>query len=126
MPSAFAKGSAFNAVKPSFASAFNPALTQSSADSLSDIPSPYNTVLTLASRRRMLRTVVYGVAAMRDLAMQISGVLAILVAVAHGVIGETRGFARPPIQPASVRRLLRRVWQCRPLPCVPRGVLLVL
>src|SRR5258708_18185582 len=115
MPSAFAKGSAFNAVKPSFASAFTPALTQSSADSLSDIPSPYNTVLTLASRRRMLRTVVYGVAAMRDLAMQISGVLAVLVAVAHGVIGAARGVARAHIAPASVPRLLRGVWPiCAP------------
>src|SRR5260221_7391614 len=103
MPSAFAKGSAFNAVKPSFASAFNPALTQSSADSLSDIPSPYNTVLTLASRRRMLRTVVYGVAAMRDLAMQILGVLAILVAVAPGVVGERRGVARAHIEAPSLR-----------------------
>src|SRR5260221_6075798 len=103
MPSAFAKGSAFNAVKPSSASALNPALTQSSADSLSDIPSPYNTVLTLASRRRMLRTVVYGVAAMRDLAMQISGVLAILVAVAHGVIRQKRGVARAHIEAPSLR-----------------------
>src|SRR5260370_22658740 len=92
MPSAFAKGSAFNAVKPSSASAFNPALTQSSADSLSDIPSPYNTVLTLASRRRMLRTVVYGVAAMRGLAMQILGVAGILVAGDPGGLGETRVF----------------------------------
>src|SRR5258708_30085402 len=122
MPSAFAKGSAFNAVKPSFASAFTPALTQSSADSLSDIPSPYNTVLTLASRRRMLRTVVYGVAAMRDLAMQISGVLAILVAVAHGVLGETRGFARAPIEPAWAPRPPRRGLQCGALALPARGV----
>src|SRR5260221_10988497 len=103
MPSAFAKGSAFNAVKPSFASAFNPALTQSSADSLSDIPSPYNTVLTLATRRRMLRTVVYGVAAMRDLAMQIFGGVAVLVSGAHGGIRAARVFSPAPIEPAAGR-----------------------
>src|SRR5260221_10343989 len=103
MPSAFAKGSAFNAVKPSFASAFNPALTQSSADSLSDIPSPYNTVLTLASRRRMLRTVVYGVAAAPDLAMQISGGLALLVLAAHGVSRRRRGVRPPPHRSARGR-----------------------
>src|SRR5258708_9434921 len=119
MPSAFAKGSAFNAVKPAFASAFNPALTQSSADSLSDIPSPYNTVLTLASRRRMLRTVVYGVAAMRDLAMPISGVLAILVAVAHGVLGGARGVARAPLAPAWGPPPPRGRRPCGAPPCLP-------
>src|SRR5260370_24689617 len=114
MPSAFAKGSAFNAVKPSSASAFNPALTQSSADSLSDIPLPYNTVLTLATRRRMLRTVVYGVAAMRDLAMQISGVLAVLGAGAHCGLRETRGFAPAPIAPARAPPPPRRPRPSRP------------
>src|SRR5260370_38508636 len=109
MPSASAKGSAFNAVKPSSASAFNPALTQSSADSLSDIPSPYNTVLTLASRRRMLRTVVYGVAAMPDLAMQILGVLGIFVGGAHGVVGGAGGFGAAPYWPAGGPGRLARV-----------------
>jgi len=62
---------------------------------------------------------------MRDLAMQISGVLAILVAVAHGVLGETRVFARAHIEPASVRRLLRGVWQCGALAWLAGGVLLL-
>ena len=63
---------------------------------------------------------------MRDLAMQISGVLAILVAVAHGVLGETRVFARAHIEPAWARRLLRGVWQCGALAWAAGGVLLLI
>jgi hypothetical protein len=62
---------------------------------------------------------------MRDLALQISGVLAILVAVAHGVLGETRVFARARIEPAWARRLIRGVWQCSTVAWLGGGILLL-
>jgi hypothetical protein len=61
---------------------------------------------------------------MRDLALQISGVLAALVAVAHGVLGETRIFARAQIEPAWAKRLLRAVWLCSAVAWFGGGVLL--
>jgi hypothetical protein len=44
---------------------------------------------------------------MRDLALQAAGVLAILVAIAHGVIVEQKVFARLRIEPLRTRGLLR-------------------
>jgi hypothetical protein len=64
-------------------------------------------------------------AAMRDFALQISGVLAILVAVVHGVLGETRVFARAKIEPPFARRLLRAVWQCSAVAWFAGGILLI-
>jgi len=61
---------------------------------------------------------------MRDLAMQVSGVLAIVVAVAHGVLGETRVFARAQIEPPWARRLVYAVWQCSTVAWLGGGVLL--
>ncbi len=49
---------------------------------------------------------------MRDLAIQAAGGLAILAAVIHGVLGETKVFARARIEPARTRLLIRLVWQC--------------
>jgi hypothetical protein len=48
---------------------------------------------------------------MRDLAVQAAGVLAILVAVMHGALGELRVFATARIEPPRTRRLLRLIWQ---------------
>ena len=48
---------------------------------------------------------------MRDFLLQGAGVIAILVSIAHGVIGETRVFARGTIEPPRLRMLLRLVWQ---------------
>ena len=44
---------------------------------------------------------------MRDLLLQGAGVIAILVSIAHGVIGETYVFARATVEPPRLRTLLR-------------------
>ena len=62
---------------------------------------------------------------MRDLLLQAAGVVAILVSIAHGVLGETRVFARTTIQPPRMRQLLRLVWQAGTLAWIAGGVLLI-
>jgi undecaprenyl pyrophosphate phosphatase UppP len=62
---------------------------------------------------------------MRDLAVQAAGVLAILVAVTHGVLAELRVFARARIEPPRTRRLLRLIWQVGTVDWIGMGVLLV-
>lgn len=61
---------------------------------------------------------------MRDLAMQAAGGLAILTAAIHGVLGETKVFARARIEPARTRLLLRLIWQCGTVAWIGFGVLL--
>jgi len=64
---------------------------------------------------------------MRDLLLQGAGAVAILVAIVHGVIGETRIFAASPriiIEPARVRNLLRLIWQAGTAAWIGCGVLL--
>jgi hypothetical protein len=61
---------------------------------------------------------------MRDLAVQIAGVLAIVVAVTHGLLGEVRVFARAQIEPPWAKRLIRAVWQCSTVAWLAGGVLL--
>lgn len=62
---------------------------------------------------------------MRDLALQAAGVLAILVAIAHGAIGELRVFARARIEPPRTRHLLRGIWQASTVDWIGIGVLLI-
>ncbi len=62
---------------------------------------------------------------MRDLALQAAGALAILVAIAHGAIGELRVFARARIEPQRTRHLLRGIWQASTLDWIGFGVLLI-
>ena len=62
---------------------------------------------------------------MRDLALQAAGVLAILVAVAHGVIAEQQVFAGAHIEPRRTRRLLRMIWQASTVDWISIGVLLI-
>ncbi len=62
---------------------------------------------------------------MRDMALQAAGVLAILVAVAHGAIGELRVFTKSHIEPRWTRRLLRMVWQASTIDWIGLGVLLI-
>jgi hypothetical protein len=62
---------------------------------------------------------------MRDLALQAAGVLAILVAIAHGIIAEVRVFARTRIEPPPARGLLRMVWQASTVDWIAMGVLLI-
>jgi hypothetical protein len=48
---------------------------------------------------------------MRDIILQCAGVAGILVALIHGVLGETKVFARARIEPENLRTLIRLVWQ---------------
>ena len=63
---------------------------------------------------------------MRDLLLQCSGALAIAVALVHGVLGETKVFARATIEPPRLRTLIRLVWQAGTVAWIGGGVLLIL
>ena len=62
---------------------------------------------------------------MRDLILQCAGAAGILVALIHGVLGETRVFARATIEPESLRTLIRLVWQAGTVAWIGGGVLLI-
>jgi hypothetical protein len=62
---------------------------------------------------------------MRDLALRAAGVLAILVAIGHGVIAELYVFANARVEPARTRDLLRMLWQATTLDWIAIGVLLI-
>jgi hypothetical protein len=62
---------------------------------------------------------------MRDLLLQCSGIAAIAVALIHGVLGETKVFARATIEPARLRTLIRLVWQAGTVAWIGGGVLLI-
>ena len=62
---------------------------------------------------------------MRDLLLQCSGVAAIVVAIIHGVLGETKVFARATIEPPRLRTLIRLVWQAGTVAWIGGGVLLI-
>lgn len=62
---------------------------------------------------------------MGDVALQMAGGLAVVAALLHGVLGETRVFARAQIEPPWVRRLMRAVWHCGVVAWIGGGVLLV-
>lgn len=62
---------------------------------------------------------------MRDLAIQVAGGIAILAAIVHGVLGETKIFAKARIEPAWIRLMLRLIWQCGTVAWIGFGILLV-
>jgi hypothetical protein len=62
---------------------------------------------------------------MRDLLLQCSGVAAIAVALVHGILGETRVFARATIEPPRLRNLIRLCWQVGTVGWVCGGILLI-
>lgn len=62
---------------------------------------------------------------MRDLILQSAGVAAIVVALIHGVLGETKVFAKAAITPESLRTLIRLVWQTGTVAWIGGGVLLI-
>jgi len=62
---------------------------------------------------------------MRDLLLQCSGLAAILVALIHGTLGETKVFARATIEPPRLRTLIRLVWQAGTVAWIGGGVLLL-
>jgi hypothetical protein len=63
--------------------------------------------------------------AMRDLALQAAGVLAIVVAVIHGAIAELYVFPRAQIAPRGTRRLLHLIWQASTIDWIAIGILLI-
>jgi len=62
---------------------------------------------------------------MRDLALQAAGVLAIVVAIAHGAIAEIGVFPKSRIEPRRTRTLLRMVWQASTVDWIGIGILLI-
>jgi hypothetical protein len=64
-------------------------------------------------------------ASMRDLILQCAGAAGILVAIIHGVLGETKVFAKATIQPERLRTLIRLVWQAGTVAWIGGGVLLI-
>ena len=62
---------------------------------------------------------------MRDLLLQCSGVAAIACALIHGVLGETRVFARATIEPPRLRNLIRLCWQVGTVGWICGGILLI-
>lgn len=63
---------------------------------------------------------------MRDTLLQLSGISAIVVALIHGWLGETKVFARATIEPPRVRTLIRAVWQAGTVAWIGGGVLLLM
>jgi len=49
---------------------------------------------------------------MRDTLLYASGTLGLVAAFLHGLLGETRVFARARIEPERLGRLIRGVWHC--------------
>jgi hypothetical protein len=64
-------------------------------------------------------------APMRDILLQISGVVAIAAALIHGVLTEVKIFPRVSIEPQSLRTLSRFVWQIPTVAWIAGGVLLI-
>lgn len=62
---------------------------------------------------------------MRDIVLQLSGVLAVATAITHGVLGETRVFARARIEPPAMKLLIHLVWQAGTVAWIGGGVLLI-
>ena len=61
---------------------------------------------------------------MRDILLQCSGVVAIVAALIHGVLSETKVFPRVTIEPQRLRTLFRFVWQVPTVAWIAGGVLL--
>jgi len=62
---------------------------------------------------------------MRDVLLQVSGAVAILAALIHGVLTETYIFPQVIIEPQRLRTLFRFVWQIPTVAWIAGGVLLI-
>src|ERR1700757_5231636 len=67
----------------------------------------------------------YGGSPMRDLLLQVAGIAAIAVALIHGILGETKVFARVRIEPERLRTLIHLVWHAGTVAWIGGGVLLI-
>ena len=61
---------------------------------------------------------------MHDHLLQAAGCLGVLVGAVHGILGETKVFARATIEPPRLRLLLRIVWQAGAVAWMGGGVLI--
>jgi hypothetical protein len=64
-------------------------------------------------------------APMRDILLQVSGAVAIVAALIHGVLSEMKIFPRVTIEPKRLRTLFRFVWQVPTVAWIAGGVLLI-
>jgi hypothetical protein len=62
---------------------------------------------------------------MHDLAIQAAGILAIVVGIIHGVLGETKVFSKANIEPAWAKRMIRLVWLASAVAWVGGGLILL-
>jgi hypothetical protein len=62
---------------------------------------------------------------MHDLAIQAAGILAIVVGIIHGVLGETKVFSKANIEPAWAKRMIRLVWLASAVSWVGGGLILL-
>jgi hypothetical protein len=62
---------------------------------------------------------------MHDQFLWAAGAAALVVALIHGVLGETRVFARATIEPRRLRTLIRICWQIGTVGWICGGVLLL-
>jgi hypothetical protein len=62
---------------------------------------------------------------MRDILLQCAGALAIVAALIHGILSETKIFPRVTIEPQRLRTLFRFVWQTPTVTWIACGVLLI-
>jgi hypothetical protein len=62
---------------------------------------------------------------MRDLLLQAAGIATVAVALIHGILGETKVFARARIEPERLRTLIRLVWQTSTVAWIGGGILLI-
>jgi len=62
---------------------------------------------------------------MRNLLVELAGILALAVSVAHGVLSETKVFPSVRIEPEWARRLIRPVWQASTVAWICLAILLI-
>lgn len=62
---------------------------------------------------------------MHDLFLWAAGLAAIAVALIHGILGETKVFARATIEPPRLRNLIRICWQIGTVGWICGGILLL-
>jgi hypothetical protein len=62
---------------------------------------------------------------MHDILLQTAGVAAIVVALIHGWLGETKVFAHATVEPERVRTLIRLVWPAGTVAWIGGGALLI-